>query len=179
MSHCSNASIFSLKILKVIFDHGSNDLVFVRIFYLEILKGLFGHGINDLVFVICVPLDLSYLGLDLGYLLGMIILCLKKIPCLPEKLCCFDLLFCNSSIQIMLVTCLPLRSQWCCIQRIDDIHLGKGVLLILPRIFPPKLLLILGRYPLICFGWKGVSLPISYPVQRCKSLRSTSPITWA
>ena len=93
--HLLNANIFSLELLKVLFDNGINDLVFLSIFYLELLKVLFGHGINDLVFVICVPLKLPYLGLDLGYILGLILLCLKKIPCRIEKLCCGDLLIYN------------------------------------------------------------------------------------
>ena len=38
----------------------------------------------------------------------------------------------------------------------------------LPRICPNKLLLLLGRYPLLWFGGKGVSLPIYYPGQRWK-----------
>ena len=72
--------MFSLGLLKVLFDHGSNDLVFVSIFSLKLLKVLFDHGINELVFVICVPLELPYIGMELRYLIGLIILCLKNIP---------------------------------------------------------------------------------------------------
>ena len=87
LSHFSNASIFYLELLKFILDHGQNDLVFVSIFSLELSKVLFDNGIYDLVFVICVPLELPYLGLKLRYLLGLILIFLKKIPCIPEKLC--------------------------------------------------------------------------------------------
>ena len=80
LSNYSNASIFSFELLKVLFDHGRNELVFVSIFYLKILKVLFDHGINELVFVICLPLELPYLGLELLYFLGLILLCLKNIP---------------------------------------------------------------------------------------------------
>ena len=92
LSHSSNARIFSLKILKVIFDHGSNYLVFVSIFSLDLLKVLFDNGINDLIFVICAPLVPTYLGLELGYLLGLILLFLKNIPCLNDKMCCGEIL---------------------------------------------------------------------------------------
>ena len=109
-NHCSNASIFYLELLKVLFDHGSNGLVFVRIFYLDILKVLFDHGINDLVFFICVPLELPYLGLELGYLLGLILFYLKKIPCLPEKLCYGELFNCKPISPVILVTRWNLRS---------------------------------------------------------------------
>ena len=152
----------------MLFDHGSNELVFGRIFTLELLKVLFDHEINDLVFVICVPLELPYLGQEIGYLLGLIILCLNNIHFLIEKLCCVDLLNYNSSSRVILVTCWTLSSQWCFIQRIDGIHLGNVGLLILPRLCPLKLLLILGRCPLLWFGGKEVSLPISYPGQHWK-----------
>ena len=71
----------------------------------------------------------------------------------------------KSSNRIILVTSWPLMYQWCCIRRIDGIQLGNGGLIIHPRLFPPKLLILLGKYPLLWFGGKGVSLPISYPVQ--------------
>ena len=80
MRNFSNASIFSLELLEVLFDHGNNELVFVSIFSLELFKVIFDHGINYLVFVICIPLELPYLGLELGYLLDLILLFLKNIP---------------------------------------------------------------------------------------------------
>ena len=166
--HCLNARIFYIELLKVLFDHGINDLVLVSIFSLEIFKVLCDHVINDLVFVICIPLYLPYLELELGYLLGLILLCLKNTPCLIEKLYCGELLNCKSRSRVILVTCWTLGSQWCCIRHIDVIRLGDGGLLILPRLCPPKLLLLLVRYHLPWFGWKGVSHSISYPSQRCK-----------
>ena len=84
LSHCLNARIFSLELLKLLFDNVITDLVFVRIISLDLLKVLFDNGINNLVLVICVPLELTYLVLDLGYLLGLVLLCLKKIPCVTE-----------------------------------------------------------------------------------------------
>ena len=132
----------------MLFDHWNNDLVFLSIFYLGLLKVLFDHGINDLVLVICVPLEMPYLGLVLGYLLGLILLCLKKIPCLTEKLCCCELLICNSSSRVILVTCWPLRSQLCCIRRVDGIHLGTGRFLFFPVfVLPNFFFFFLGGIP--------------------------------
>ena len=168
LSHCSNASIFPPEILKVLFDNGSNDLVFVSIFSLGLLQVLFDCGINESVFVICVLLKLLYLGLDLGYLLGLNFLCLKKIHFLHENLCCGELLIWNSNSRVILVTSWILRYQWCCIWHMSSINLGNGGLLILNRLCPPKLFLLLDRYPLLMFGGKEFSPPISYPGQRCK-----------
>ena len=126
-----------------------------------------------------VLLELPYLGLDLGYLLGLILLCLKNIPCFPEKLCFGELLNWNSRSRVILITCSPLWYRWCCIQQIYGIHLGNEALLILPRICCPKLFLLLGTYHLLCFAGKVFSLPILYSSQCWKLLMSTSPITWA
>ena len=60
------------------------------------------------------------------------------------------------------------RSLWFWIWRIDGVHLGNGGILILPYLCPPKLLILIGRYPLILFVGEGYSLPISYSGQRWK-----------